>query len=95
MATLLLKVSHNVGPKSAWVMLGAVWLTWLMVLSEVANAWWGTAEMLSISANQANVTGGTAWQESIIKLTHIAAGLCLIVAWSLLITGFVKNTEIK
>ena len=91
MAMVLLNVSHTVGPKSAWVMLVAAWLTWLMVLSEVANAWWGTAEMLPISAKQANVTGGTAWQELIVKLTHIAAGLCLIVAWSLLVAGFVKQ----
>jgi hydroxylaminobenzene mutase len=50
MATLLLKVSHHVGPKSAWAMLASAWLTWPMVLSEVANAWWGIAEMLPTSA---------------------------------------------
>jgi hydroxylaminobenzene mutase len=47
--------------------------------------------MLPIFAKQANVTGGTAWQELIVMLTNIAAGLCLIVAWSLLVAGFVKQ----
>jgi hypothetical protein len=37
---MLLKLPHNVGPKSAAVMLLAAWLTWLMALSEAA--WWGT-----------------------------------------------------
>jgi len=39
-ATILLKLPHNVGPKSAGVMLLAAWLTWSMALSEAANAWW-------------------------------------------------------
>ena len=93
MALLLIKVPHNVGLKSVWVMLAAVWLTWLMALSEAANAWWGTTQMLPISANQSGALGGTVWQELIVKLTHIAAGLGLIAAWSLLIVGFVKNVE--
>lgn len=93
MALLLIKVPHNVGLKSAWVMLAAVWLTWLMALSEAANAWWGTTQMLPIAASQAGALGGTAWQELLVKLTHIAAGLGLIAAWSLLIVGFVKNVD--
>ena len=93
MALLLIKVPHNVGLKSVYVMLASVWLTWLMGLSEAANAWWGTTQMLPISANQSGALGGTAWQELIVKLTHIAAGLGLIAAWSLLIVGFVKNIE--
>lgn len=93
MALLLLKVPHNVGLKSVYVMLACVWLTWLMGLSEAANAWWGTTEMLPISAHQSGALGGTAWQELIVKLTHIAAALGLIAGWLLLIFGFVKNIE--
>jgi (hydroxyamino)benzene mutase len=65
----------------------------LMALSEVANAWWGTTQMLPISASQAGAVGGAEWQELLVKLTHIAAGLGLIAAWSLLIIGFVKDIE--
>ena len=93
MALLLIKVQHSVGLKSVLVMLATVWLTWLMALSEAANAWWGTTQMLPISANQSGALGGTGRQELIVKLTHIAAGLGLIAAWSLLIVGFVKNVE--
>lgn len=91
MAVILLKLPHSVGPKSALVMLLSACLTWLMLLSEVANAWWGTAGLLSIAANQAGASGGALWQESVVKLTHIAAGLGLIAAWGLLIAGLMKS----
>ncbi len=94
MATLLLKVPHNVGPKSAGVMLLAAWLIWPMALSEAANAWWGTTQMLPIAASQAGAMGGAAWHELVVKLTHISAGLVLVVAWALLAAGFLKKSAV-
>jgi hydroxylaminobenzene mutase len=76
-------------------MLLAAWLTWAMALSEVANAWWGTAQILPIAAAQAGATGAAPWQELVVKLTHIGAGLSLIVAWSSLVVGFVKRAPDK
>ena len=90
LAVLLLKLPHRVGPKSIWVMVLAAWLTWPMALSEAANAWWGTTQMLPIAGSQAGATGGEAWQELLVNLAHIAAGLGLIAAWALLVAGFVK-----
>ena len=95
LATLLLALPHRVGRLSVRVMLLAAWLTWAMALSEVANAWWGTNQMLPIAAAQAGATGGAPWQELVVKLTHIAAGLSLIVAWSLLVVGFVQRAPDK
>ena len=94
MGVLLLKLPHNVGPKSTAVMLLATWLTWVMAFSEAANAWWGTTQMLPIAAAQAKASGGAAWQESVVKLTHIAAGLSLVIAWGLLVVGFVRKPRI-
>jgi len=91
MAIVLLKVPNNVGPKSAAVMLLAAWLTWPMALSEAANAWWGTTQMLPIAAGQAGAMGGAAWQELVVTLTHAVAGLALVVAWGLLVAGFLKK----
>jgi hydroxylaminobenzene mutase len=91
MAVLLLTLPHQVGPKSSGVMLLAAWLTWTMALSEAANAWWGTTQMLPIAAGQAGATGGTAWHELVVKLTHIAAGVGLVAAWGLLVIGFLKR----
>jgi (hydroxyamino)benzene mutase len=91
MASLVLKFPHDIGSKSAWIMLLSAWLTWLMALSETANAWWGTTQILPIAANQAGATGGAPWQELVVTLAHVSAGLGLIVAWALLIVGFVKH----
>jgi len=90
-AILLLKLPHRVGRKSIAVILLSVWLTWAMALSEVANAWWGTVQMLPIVAHQGGATGGTPGQELAVKLAHILAGLTLIVVWTLLIIGFVRT----
>jgi hydroxylaminobenzene mutase len=93
LATALLALPHSVGLKSIWVMVVAAWLTWAMAISEVANSWWGTTQMLPIAASQAGATGGEPWQELVVKLTHIGAGLGLIIAWSLLVVGFLKHAS--
>jgi len=93
MAVLLLTLPHKVSARSALIMLIAVCLTWLTVISEIANAWWGTAESLAIAAQQAGASGGSMWQEQFVKLTHIPAIIGLIVAWILLIAGFVKKPD--
>lgn len=93
MAVLLLALPHKVSARSALIMLIAACLTWLTVVSEIANAWWGTAESLAIAAQQAGASGAAVWQEQFVKLTHIPAIIGLIVAWILLIAGFVKKTD--
>ena len=93
LATALLALPHRVGPKSVWVMVVAAWLTWAMALSELANSWWGTTQMLPIAASQAGASGGETWQELVVKLTHIGAGIGLITAWSLLVVGFLKRAQ--
>lgn len=91
LATALAAFPNRVGPKSVWVMVAAAWLTWTMAVSEVANAWRGTMQTLPLAAAQAGATGGQPWQELIVKLTHIVAGLTLIVAWALLVVGLLKQ----
>ncbi len=91
LALLLAVLPNTVGPRSAMVMLGAVRLTWIMALSEIANSWWGTNQVLPLAAQQAGAGGGAAWQELILKLAHIGAGLALILAWALLVAGFLKK----
>lgn len=88
---VLLSVPLDVGIKSIRAMVVAAWLTWTMALSEVANSWWGTKQTLSIAASQAGAPGGAPWQELLVTLTHLAAGLGLILAWGLLVVGFLKH----
>ncbi len=92
MATMLIALPNAVGPRSLRAMVVAAWLTWAMALSEVANAWWGTHQTLPIAAAQAGATGAAPWQELIVTGTHVAAGLGLIVAWGLLIAGFMSRS---
>jgi (hydroxyamino)benzene mutase len=89
-AGLLLKLPHAAGRMTVGTMLLAVWLVWIMMISEVANSWWGTTEILPIAAHQAGATGGTPGQELFVKLAHIVAGLALIIAWILLMIAFIR-----
>lgn len=93
LATALLALPPGIGLKSVWEMVVAAWLTWSMAISELANSRWGTTQMFSITASQAGATSGEPWQELVVKLTHIGAGLGLIVAWSLLVVGFRKQAS--
>ena len=92
-AILLLTLPHHFGRKSMWLMLLSVWLTWLMAFSEVANAWWGTTQILPSAAHQAGASGAAPWQEFIVTLAHILAGLVLIIAWILLMIGFIRPSS--
>lgn len=90
LATVLLALRHVVGPRSVLVMVLAVWLTWAMALSEVANSWWGTVQTLPLAARQASAHGGEPWQELVVRATHMGAGVALIIAWALLVAGLLR-----
>jgi hydroxylaminobenzene mutase len=90
---LLLKLPHHVGSGAVRVMVVSAWLTWLMALSEAANAWWGASQMLPVAAGQAGAAGAAPWQELVVKLCHIPAALGLILSFVLLIIGFVKHLD--
>lgn len=95
LATVLLTLQHSVGGKSVYVMVVSAWLTWSMALSEVANSWWGTTRMLPIAARQAGATGGQPWQELVVMASHLGAGAGLIVAWMLLVVGFLRHGSVN
>lgn len=90
---LVLALPHRIGGKSVLVLAISAWLTWLMALSEVANAWWGTNQMLPVAAGQAGAKGGAPWQELVVRLCHIPAALGLILSLILLIVGFASHRE--
>lgn len=91
MAVLLLRLEHSVGAGSMLELITAVWLHWVMMLTAIANSWWGTAEMLSIVGPQAGATGAAPWQEALIKASHIGPSIVLLVAWALLLLGFFRK----
>ena len=91
LAIAVLKLDHGMGPRSAGVFVLSAWLMWPMALSEAANAWWGTNKMLPIAAAQAGASGGAPWQEALLQMTHISAGLAAIAAVFLILLGFMRQ----
>jgi (hydroxyamino)benzene mutase len=91
MGGVVVKFITRIGAGAMAIAVAAAWLTWPMLAAECANSWWGTTGILPIAAEQAGATGGQAWQEAIMKATHILAGLALVVAWALLTLAFAKQ----
>jgi hydroxylaminobenzene mutase len=75
------------GHASRVVLVGTPWLTWPVVLSEMANAWWGTRETLPIAARQAGATGGAQWQEQIVAAAHFVGALVMLAYWVVILGG--------
>ena len=93
LSLVVLKVLHALGRFSCVVLQVAAWLAWPMLISAVGNAWWGTNQTLPIAASQAGATGGEAWQEAFVTVTHVVGGLSLIVAVALLLVGAWKGSS--
>ncbi|MBT8138276.1 MAG: hypothetical protein KJP25_00790 [Gammaproteobacteria bacterium] len=91
LSLVVLKALPTLGRVSCIALHSAAWLAWPMLISAVGNAWWGTNQTLSIAALQAGATGGNAWQEAFVTATHVAGGLSLIVAVTLLLVGAWKG----
>lgn len=89
----LLTLPHAAGPGTARVLVATAWLTWLMVLSEVANAWWGANQLLPVAAAQAGAKGAEPWQELAVKLCHFPAAIGLVLSLVMLIAGFVRRRD--
>lgn len=91
LAMVVLVVPHKAGPRTLGVMVASAWLTWCMSVSAVANAWWGTHQLLPIAAKQAGASGGVPWQEVVVKLGHMPAALGLILSVTLLLIGVARH----
>jgi (hydroxyamino)benzene mutase len=73
------------------VLVAGPWLTWPVVLSEMANAWWGARDMLPIAASQAGAGGAASWQESVVTVAHLLGALVLFVYWGIILVGLVRK----
>ncbi|MFN7806289.1 MAG: hypothetical protein ACK5TO_19925 [Planctomycetaceae bacterium] len=76
---------------ASWILIAAPRVTWLVMLSEMANGWWGTVKTLPIAAAQAGATGGTPWQESLVTAAHIVGALVLIAYWGVILGGLYRK----
>ena len=58
-----LVISHlglGAGRLPGRILIAGPWLTWPVMLTEMANAWWGTRNMLPIAAQRAGAPGAAA-----------------------------------
>jgi hypothetical protein len=76
---------------SARVLIAGPWLTWPVMLTEMANAWWGARNMLPIAAAQAGAAGAPAWQEGVVTVAHLVGAVVLIVYWGVILVGLFRK----
>jgi (hydroxyamino)benzene mutase len=77
---------------SAGILVAGPWLTWLIMLSEMANAWWGAKNMLPIAAGQAGATGAEGWQEGIVTGAHVLGAIVMIAYWGAILVGLFRKS---
>jgi (hydroxyamino)benzene mutase len=69
------------GTLAGRILIAAPWLTWPVMLTEMANASWGTRQMLPIAGGQAGAPGAAAWQEGVVTGAHVLGAVVLILYW--------------
>lgn len=91
---VMLHLPKTIGKVSTAILAAGPWLTWPVMLTEMANAWWGTRKMLPIAAEQAGTVGAEAWQETIVMVAHLIGAVALIAFWGAILIGlFHKPSE--
>jgi hydroxylaminobenzene mutase len=79
--------------KSGWskrILIAGPWLTWPVMMTEMANGWWGARKTLPIAAEQAGATGAEPWQEVILTLSHLVGAVILVVYWGVIVVGLFR-----
>ncbi len=70
---------------SGKILIAGPWLTWPVMLTEMANSWRGTRNMLPIAAGQAGATGADIWQEALVTVAHLVGAVVLVVYWGVIL----------
>ncbi len=79
------------GGVSAKILIAGPWLTWGVMLTEMANGWWGARKTLPIAAGQAGAVGAEPWQETIVTVAHLIGAVVLIVYWGVIVAGLFRK----
>jgi hydroxylaminobenzene mutase len=88
---VILHLPRTTGSVSAKILLAGPWLGWPAMLTEMANAWWGTRNVLPIAAEQAGATGSGPWQEGIVTVAHVLGSVVLLVYWGTILVGLFRK----
>lgn len=90
---LIAHLGLGAGKWQARILVAAPWLTWLLMLSEIANAWWGAHNILPVAAQQANAPGAVAWQEGIVTAAHVGGAIVQLVYWLTILRALFITTS--
>ena len=88
---VILHLPIAAGGVSARILVAGPWLTWPVMLTEMADAWWGARNTLPIAAEQAGAAGAIVWQEAIVTVAHVVGTIVLIVYWAVVLAGLFRN----
>jgi len=79
------------GGVSEKILIAGPWLTWPVMLTEMANGWWGARKTLPIAAGQAGAIGAEPWQETMVMVAHLIGAVVLIVYWGVIVAGLFRK----
>ncbi|VUC21480.1 unnamed protein product [Clonostachys rosea] len=78
-------VQHLSTPLQEWesrIIYWGIWVSWPMIFTQIAAAYWGANKMLPIAGEAA--PGASPWKENVVAAAHIAAVLGNIPAWAII-----------
>ncbi|MEI8383593.1 MAG: hypothetical protein WCJ09_25985 [Planctomycetota bacterium] len=88
---VILHLPFAKGGVMAKILIAGPWLTWPVMLTEMANGWWGARKTLPIAAGQAGAAGAEPWQEAIVTVAHLIGAAVLIVYWGVIVAGLFRK----
>jgi (hydroxyamino)benzene mutase len=89
---VILHLPFSKGGMSAKILFAGPWLTWPVMLTEMANGWWGASKTLPLAAGQAGAIGAEPWQETVVTVAHLIGAVVLIVYWGVIVAGLFRNS---
>ena len=90
---VILHLQFGKGGISAKTLAAGPWLTWPVMLTEMANGWWGAQKTLPIAAGQAGAPGAEPWQETIVAVAHLIGAVVLIAYWGVIVAGLFRASS--
>jgi len=91
---VILHLGPGTGSVPRRILIAGPWLTWPVMLTEMANGWWGTRNMLPIAAQQAGAPGAAAWQEGIVTAAHLIGAVVLLVYRGTILGGLFRKSHV-
>jgi hypothetical protein len=79
------------GGLSVKILVAVPWRTWPLVLTEMANTWWGARKILPLAAAQAGATGAEPWQETLVTVAHLLGVAVTVVYWGVIVAALFRK----